>query len=304
MPTVEDESRTDRHVLFEPEPLSLWTAVPALLLACVSGAAVIAPPERAASPLDPDYRVGPGDVLEVTVEGRPDLSRLPTVQPTGIIHYPLVGDVPVAELSVADVAERMGTLLSKAGATGTVSARVLEYNSRSVFIEGEVKRPGRQVLKSAGRLVDALVEAGGFTALASGDVRVERRVGAFDDGATTRRFRFQASEPTPDDRQNLSLLLAPGDVIIVQLRRYFAVSGAVGRPGSYTLDEGMTVTQALEAAGGITRLGNPKVILERAQVAEGEPKKIEIDTRAVKAGEAPDPTVRPDDRLLVRGGKL
>jgi polysaccharide export outer membrane protein len=276
----------------------------ALLLAVLAGTGAADTPTGAPSPPDPDYRVGPGDVLEVSVAGRPDLSRLPTIQPTGIIHYPVAGDVPVADLSIADVAERLGTMLSRAGVTGAVSARVREYHSRSVFVEGEVKRPGRQVLKSAGRLVDALVEAGGFTAQASGDVRVDRRNGAFEDGATTRRFRFEATGPTPEDRQNLSLLLAPGDVITVQVRRYVFVSGAVARPGTYTLDEGMTVTQALEAAGGITRLGNPKVVLERAQVAEGEPKMIEVDTGAVKAGEAPDPTLRADDRLLVRGRKL
>jgi polysaccharide export outer membrane protein len=274
------------------------------LLAVLSGTAAADTPTGAPPPLDPDYRVGPGDVLEVTVEGRPDLSRLPTIQPTGMIHYPPAGEIPVADMSIANVAERIGTMLSRAGVTGAVSARVREYHSRSVFVEGEVKHPGHQVLKSAGRLVDALVEAGGFTAQASGEVRVDRRDGAFEGGATTRRFRFEGTGPTPEDRQNLSLLLAPGDVITVQVRRYVAVSGAVVRPGTYTFEEGMTVTQALEAAGGITRLGNPSVVLERAHVAEGEPKKIEVDTRAVKAGEVPDPTLQADDRLLVRGRKL
>ena len=61
------------------------------------------------------YRVGPGDVLEVVVDGRPDLSRLPTVQTTGTIHHPLLGDVPVADLSVADVLTRVATLLAKEG---------------------------------------------------------------------------------------------------------------------------------------------------------------------------------------------
>ena len=277
----------------------------ALLLGCPCGSALAAdPPSLAASPRELAYRVGPGDVLEVTVEARPDLSRLPTVQTTGTIHYPLAGDVPVAELSVSEVAARLSGLLAKAGAPGAVSVRVREYHSRSVFVAGEVNRPGRKALKSTGRLVDALVEAGGFAPAASGEVLVERRDGAFEDGTTTKRFRFQSSGPTPEDRQNLSLLLQPGDLITVKPRRYIVISGEVARPGRYLLDDSMTVTKALEAAGGITRFGNPKVAIERAHAIEGEPRKIEVDTRAVRAGESPDPTLRPDDALAVRARKL
>ena len=285
--------------------MNLRLAVPALLLATACGSALAAdPPSLASSPRELAYRVGPGDVLEVTVEGRPDLSRLPTVQTTGTINHPLAGDVPVAELSVAEVAARIGALLSKAGAPGAVSVRVREYHSRSVFVAGEVNRPGRKALKSTGRLVDALVDAGGFAPAASGDVLVERRDGAFADGTTTKRFRFQSTGPTPEDRQNLSLLLQPGDLITARGRRYIVISGEVERPGRYLLDDNMTVTKALEAAGGITRFGHAKVALERAHVTEGEPRKIEVDTRAVRAGESPDPTLRPDDALSVRARKL
>ena len=66
----------------------------------------------------------------------------------------------------------------------------------------------------------------------------------------------------------------------------------------------MTVTRALEARGGLTRYGNPKVSLERAQPAEGEPSKVDVDTRAVRSGEAADPAMRPDDALSVRARKL
>ena len=284
--------------------MSLRAAVPALLLATLCAPLRAADAPSLASSRELAYRVGPGDVLEVTVEGRLDLSRLPTVQTTGTIHYPIVGDVPVSELSVSEVAARVGGLLAKAGTPGAVSVRVREYHSRSVFVAGEVNRPGRKALKSAGRLVDALVDAGGFAPAASGDVLVERRDGAFPDGTTTKRFRFQSTGPTPEERQNLSLLLQPGDLITVSARRYIVISGEVERPGRYLLEDSMTVTKALEAAGGITRFGHPKVALERAHAIEGEPRKIEVDTRAVRAGESPDPALRPDDALSVRARKL
>jgi polysaccharide export outer membrane protein len=182
--------------------------------------------------------------------------------------------------------------------------RVREYHSRSVFVAGEVNRPGRKALKAGGRLIDALVDAGGFAASASGDVLVQRRDGTFEDGTTTRRFRFDPQGPTDDHRRNLALVLRPGDVISARPRQYVRVSGEVERPGRYMLAEGMTLTKALEAAGGLTRFGSPKVRLERAKPSEGEPGNLEVDTRAVRTGESPDPALRPDDALSVRARKL
>jgi polysaccharide export outer membrane protein len=248
--------------------------------------------------------VGPGDVLEVAVDGRPDLSRLPTVQTTGAIFHPLLGEVPVAELSVADVAKRLTALFAKEGVATPVQVRVREYHSRSIFVGGEVNRPGRKALRDGGRLLDALVDAGGFRAAASGEVVVQRRDGAFDDGTTLRRFRFEPQGPTEEHRRDLALRLQPGDVITARAIVHFVVSGEVERPGRYPLEEGLTVTKALETAGGLTRFGNARVTLQRARPAEGEPARIEIDTRAVRAGEAPDPAVRPDDQLSVRARKL
>jgi polysaccharide export outer membrane protein len=278
----------------------------ALLLALCAGAVPPAVPGAAqtAGSRELAYRVGPGDVLEVNVEGRAELSRLPTVQTTGVIHHPLLGDVPVAELSVAEVTERLTALLARQGVTAPVRVRVREYHSRSVFVAGEVNRPGRKALRAGGRLLDALVDAGGFSAGASGEVLVERREGSFDDGTRTKRYRFSPTGPSPEDRSNIALALRPGDLITARPRQFFLVSGEVARPGRYELSDGMTVMQAIEAAGGLTRYGNPKVSLERARPESGEPGKIEVDTRAVRSGESSDPAVRPDDALAVKARKI
>jgi polysaccharide export outer membrane protein len=280
--------------------MSRRVALTTLLVGALAGFA------RAEGPTSHElaYRLGPGDVLEVVVEGRPDLSRLPTVQTTGVIHYPLLGAVPVVDLSVADVSARLTALLAKEGVKAPVSVRVREYHSRSVFVSGEVNRPGRKPLRAGGRLIDVLVEAGGFSPAASGDVLVQRRDGTFEDGTTTRRYRFKNSGPSPEESQNLSLALRPGDVVTARPRQWVVISGEVERPGRYPLDDDMTVTKALEAAGGLTRFGSPKVSLERANPVEGEPKRVEVDTRAVRSGETPDPALRPDDALSVKARKL
>ena len=65
----------------------------------------------AAGPAVP-YRVGPGDVLEVSVDGRPDLSRLPTVQTTGRVWLPGAGEVEVRGLTADEIAARVAPLLA------------------------------------------------------------------------------------------------------------------------------------------------------------------------------------------------
>ena len=92
------------------------------------------------------------------------------------IHFPLLGEVPVADLPVADVGRASRpSWPGRGGAPARV--RVREFHSRSVFVGGEVTRPGRKALKAGGRLIDTLVDAGGFSAAASGEVLGEPRDG-------------------------------------------------------------------------------------------------------------------------------
>ena len=112
------------------------------------------------------YRVGPGDVLEVAVDGRPDLSRLPTVQTTGGVFLPRAGDVEVDgpdHRARSRHASRRSSSAEDLPAP-EVSVRVKEYNSQFVWVHGAVLRPGRKPLRGGTRLVDALLDAGGFTA--------------------------------------------------------------------------------------------------------------------------------------------
>jgi polysaccharide export outer membrane protein len=250
------------------------------------------------------YRLGPGDVLELVVEGRPELARLPTVQTTGVIHVPMLGEVPVAERTPHEVAARLTYLLGREGVAGPVTVRVRAFNNRSVWVSGAVNRPGRKGLRGADRLIDLLLEAGGFTAEASGEVEVLRRDGVFDDGSTSRRFRFQAGVPSESDRAHLVMRLWPGDVVTASVRQFVTVKGQVGRPGRYVLREGMTVSQALKDAGGLTRFGHPKVVLQRALPRDGEASVSEVDLRAVEKGGADDVLLRAEDALSVRARKL
>ena len=241
------------------------------------------------------YRVGPGDVLEVLVDGRPDLSRLPTVQTTGSVWLPRAGEVEVRGLSTGEIAARVTPLLAGEDlASPRVAVRVVEYQSQSVWVYGAVQRPGRKPLRSGTRLVDALLDAGGFQEGASGEVAVERAAGTFADGSRVARFRFGGTSPTPQELEELGLPLRAGDVITAVVQRWVIVSGAVKSPGRRPLEGAPTLLALVEASGGVIRGGSERVVVRRDG---GE---FEADLRAIREGKAEDVALAAGDEVVVR----
>lgn len=263
--------------------MSVFAAAMLVLLAQAAGAETLL------------YRVGPGDVLEVVVDGRPDLSRLPTVQTTGSVWLPRAGEVEVRGLSTGEIAARLTPLLAGEDlASPRVAVRVKEYQSQFVWVRGAVQRPGRKPLRSGTRLLDALLDAGGFQEGASGEVTVDRAVGTFADGSRTARFRFEGKSPTPQELDEVSLPLRAGDVIIAGVQLWVSVSGAVKSPGRRQFVDRLTVVQLVDAAGGTLRGASEHVIVRRAGGDD------EVDLQAVRDSKAQDVVLAPGDEVVVR----
>ena len=241
------------------------------------------------------YRVGPGDVLEVLVDGRPDLSRLPTVQTTGSVWLPRAGEVEVRGLSTGEIAARVTPLLAGEDLPSPrVAVRVREYQSQFVWVRGAVQHPGRQPLRGGTRLLDALLDAGGFQEGASGEVEVERTAGTFADGSRAQHFRFGGKDPTAQELDELGLPLVAGDVISAGVKRWVSVSGAVKSPGRRPFEDALTVSRLVADAGGILRGGSERVVVRRKG---GE---IEADLGAIREGKAEDVVLAPGDEVVVR----
>jgi polysaccharide export outer membrane protein len=253
----------------------------------------------AQAPASAPYRVGAGDVLEITVDGRADLSRLPTVQPTGTVWLPRAGEVEVRGLTTDEIAARVAPLLAGPDLPSPrVKVKVQEYQSQFVWVRGAVNRPGRKPLRAGSRLVDALLDAGGFRQNASGDVTVERASGSFPDGSRQARFHFGGGSPTPDELAQLGLALQPGDAITVGLQTWVTVSGAVKKPGRYPFEDALTVTRLVGTAGGALRSASDRVVVRRAG---GQ---VEADLEAIRDGKAEDVVLAPGDEVVVKARGL
>jgi polysaccharide export outer membrane protein len=246
-----------------------------------------------------DYEVGPGDVLDIAVFGNDDLSRVPTVQTNGAITFPLLGEVQVAGLTVAEIRRKVTNLLAKDYLVNPqVEVKVKEYQSQFVSVVGEVNTPGRKPIRGRMRLVDALLESGGFKDSASAEVLITRTDGTFDDGQPSIAVRISGSA-TLADQINLQLPLKNGDIITALPKSFVTVDGEVNRPGRYAIESDLTVTGAISLAGGFTRFGSSDVKLRRTDPQTGKVSIIEVDIKKVRNGKKPDVPLIPNDVISI-----
>ena len=261
---------------------------------------VVSPADATLRPQsEPDYLVGPGDVIEVEVLGNDDLSRTTTVQTSGTITLPLLGDVAVAGLSPRAMAERLRDLLGRDYLVNPqVEVKVKDYLSQFVSAVGEVQTPGRKPIKGRTRLIDALVEAGGFNARASGEVVVTRINGTFADGAHSLTIRLGGAL-TPETQRALDTLLVSGDIVSASPREYVTVEGEVQRPNRYPIDGQLSITGVLSLAGGLTRFASSDVKVRRVDPRTGQTEIREVSLKAIGKGKQPDLVLQPNDVVSV-----
>jgi protein involved in polysaccharide export with SLBB domain len=166
-------------------PLRLAAAAAVPLLALVLGACApratqpAPPPPSGLSALDlAAATLGPGDVFEVRVFQEPELSGVFQVGPQGDIIFPLCKRVVVGGLTANGAAEKLRTCLSEGFMRNPqVSVLVKEYNSKKVFVFGEVQKPGTFPFEDGMSIVQAVTLAGGFTRnAAQNSTSITRRV--------------------------------------------------------------------------------------------------------------------------------
>ncbi len=121
------------------------------------------------------YKIGPLDVLEVTVFKVPDLSKSVQVSETGTINYPLIGEVQAGGWTAREVEQALTKALGdKYLQNPQVTVFVREYHSQRVTVEGAVKKPGVLPMAGGMSLLQAVAQAGGLEDVADTTVAVFR----------------------------------------------------------------------------------------------------------------------------------
>ncbi len=204
-----------------------WITLAGMLALIMSGCAHSAPaaaPQTAASsaPAAPivqplsgaagDYRIGAGDLLEISVWKDPALTRQVVVLPDGTISFPLVGRFTAAGKTVETVTQEMEQKLKRYIPEPDLSLIVQQVNSLVVYVIGKVNRPGHIPLNRNIDVLQALAMAGGLNVFADReDIRIFRKTA---DRMMVIPFNYSAV--TEDNQLEGNILLQRGDVIVVK----------------------------------------------------------------------------------------
>jgi polysaccharide export outer membrane protein len=157
------------------------------------------------------YRIGPEDVLDISVWNNTALSRVVPVRPDGKISLPLLDDVQAAGLTPVELRDQLGKRLVEYIPTPEVSVVVREVHSFKVSVMGQVKLPGRYELRSKTTIFDVLALAGGFNDFAD----KTRLLIIRQDGGTIKRYLFNYSKFVSGEDIKQYAFLQPGDLIVV-----------------------------------------------------------------------------------------
>jgi polysaccharide export outer membrane protein len=245
-----------------------------------------------------DYIVGAQDVLTIAIWDQPDLSGKYNVEGDGTFGFPLVGRIKAAGLTLREVEEA----LKKRLADGyfkhpQLSVTVEQYRSQRIFIVGEVRNPGMYPLSGDMSLIEALAHAGSLNIGASREAVIVRPPSGRAVNGPTLPEQGEAEVVRVDLKQletgslDQNVTLRDGDTIFVARAETFFVVGEVRTPGSYQMQKGLTVLQALSLAGGIGDRGSDARI-KIVRIVNG--KRTELKVKLTDPVQAGDTLVVPE----------
>ena len=299
---------------------SLAWAATLLAASGAAGAAQAPPPTPPARPApaaqaaptttdsrETDYQIGPSDILGVTVYGHPDLTQTILVQPDGTFTFPLIGRVKGSDMTPAELEKKIGILLSRGYIRNPqVTVVVQEYRSKTVYVVGEVARPGPYPLAGRTTLLELLAKAGGNANVGAEVVIVRPPKGAAVAGPILPTEVAEGESAAPGTPRaevfrvamgaiqagdlDKNLTLQPNDTVFVPPAARVFVTGEVRTPGAYPWFPGMTARQLISLAGGLTPDGSDgRLKIVRPVDGKSEEDKIKLDE-----------TVKPGETLVVR----
>ncbi|MFZ0980613.1 MAG: polysaccharide biosynthesis/export family protein [Candidatus Acidiferrales bacterium] len=166
---------------------------------------------KAPATADPNYVIGPQDVLDIDVWKETELTRSVPVRPDGKISLPLLNDVQAAGLTPTQLSEEITTELKKFITDPQVTVIVTQINSQRVYILGEMARPGAYPLLPGMTVLQGLSSAGGFTPFAN----MKKIYVLRNEGGKQEKFPFNYKEVVKGKNAEQNIVLKAGDQIVV-----------------------------------------------------------------------------------------
>jgi len=277
----------------------LWMA-PALAAAPVQ---TLAPPAGAAQNL-PVQKIGPHDLVAVTIYGAPELSRTARVNADGMVRVPMLknpvraqGLLPEQlEAAIAE-AYRADQLL----VDPVVTVNIVEYASRPISVAGAVKKPVTFQAVGATTLLDALTHAEGLSPDAGSEILVTRRQAgpAGEPVSVVQRIPVRGLIDAADPALNIKL--SGGEEIRVPEAGRVFVVGNVRKPGAYLIEDSTetSVLRVLALSEGLAPYAAKKAYIYRRQDQTGLKTEIPFELRRILDRKASDIPLQANDIVYI-----
>ncbi|MGD0546717.1 MAG: polysaccharide biosynthesis/export family protein [Terracidiphilus sp.] len=249
-----------------------------------------------------DLRIAPGDLLNVSVYDAPEFTNGYRVDPAGALTLPLCGQVDVQGLTLAEAAARIEAALKEGQilVQPQVNVDIAQYAGQYVTVMGEVVNPGRVALISPTSLGEVLAESGGVTVLAGSHIRIRHGAG---DAAPEEDVPYSRGLGT---RETASILVRPGDSVIVPRAGVVYVLGAVNKPGGYVMQEDgkLNVAEALAMSGGMILQANTGGLRVIRRNADGTVLDFHLNYDAIAKGKQAPLMLQAQDVVYVPMSKI
>lgn len=236
-------------------------------------------------PLSEIYRVGVGDVLFVGLKNSAQGSRQCTVQSNGMIDFPLAGgNLIVVDQTVSEIEAMLGSRITLFR-NPQVEIRVREFNSHKITVSGTVENPGERSLQR--EAIPLFV------------IRSEAAVNSQATKAVVKRaplVKLETYDLSDADTDNV--LIYPGNSVEFIAEKFYYIGGDIISAGKKDLTQGLTLSQAIAASGGVK--GDPKKAFIRRKNEKGAAVNVEYNLRDIKKGKAADPPLTVADVIEIR----
>jgi polysaccharide export outer membrane protein len=296
-----------------------------LVFVLLIGAALVRPSPAQDSPraqplsrgivLSPDeeYRVGPSDIVEVFVLHLPELSREYRVNADGTIEIPFLGRIVAERKTSPELASAIADGLRGGYVVDPQVSVIVREINRQFFIQGAVRSPGVYNIEGRPSLLELITISGGLNPTYGATAFILHKIRPNDPGRTGSQSDSEIQPEYELRKASISALLRgeftenakvePGDIVHIPPSDIFFVAGEVKAPGSFPLNEGTTVRQAIALAHGTNaNAASGRAVIFRETA--GSPKQeIPVDVAAVMRGQSRDIPIMPNDIILIPNSK-
>lgn len=210
------------------------------------------------TPVPRNYVIGPGDELRIRVWGQVNFSVDESVDRSGEIYLPQVGEVHVLGLTFSQLKAHLSHAIRQVYRNFSLTVDLGRIRSIQVYVTGEARRPGVYTVSSLSTLADAIFASGGPSVSGSmRDIQLRRN------GRTVTNFDLYSL--LIDGSRKGDAPLQPGDIIYIPpVGPQIALTGSVQKPAIYELRPGETLSEAIADAGGPTAVASEtRVSIER-----------------------------------------